>query len=515
MVPIYEKEATFSKLNEQFENLIVYVEQAARCKEAIHRVEKEIFRKVQLLGYVALKLFVQACGTGYEAGNPPVSDDGTPLRYKDLFETKYLSIFGELSIERAGYHDESQARYHYPLDSQLNLPADKYSYLLKDWLLSQSVETDYRDSVELLNEIFALNLSHNVPKRVCQETSQSVDSFYEQLPAPAAETEGSHLCITSDCKGVRILKSERQGQNYTTETPKARRAKGEKPGIKKEAVVTADYSFNPGQRTPEELVKTLLREYTPEKRKQVNAKERKASQDQIALPRAPINKHQRATMQGKDKAMEMLMQRLVKRDPEADKRVIALIDGAPSLEKAIKRALNKYGLNDRVDAMILDIVHVCEYIWEAATAIHGEKSRERLPWVRKQLLTILNGKVGYVIGGLKQMISKRKLSAAKITTLKKTITYLTNHRHMMKYDQYLEKGYPIGTGVVEATCGALVKNRMERSGMRWKIPGAQAMLDQRAVKINGDWQQFWKTYIQTEQQRLYASDHYYGRKKAA
>jgi len=515
MPTIYEKEAAVSNLKETFEKLIAYAEQAAKCKEEIHTAEKEIFCKVRHLGYLTLKLFVHESGTGYQAGNPPVSDAGTPLRYKDSFDTKYLSIFGELTIRRAGYHDESQRRYYYPLDSQLNLPEDKYSYVLSDWLLSRSVETDYRESVQFINEIFALNLSHNVPKRHCGEVSQSVDSFYEEGPAPPVESEGSHLCITTDCKGVRILKSERPGEEYKTETPKARRAKGEKPGIKKEAVVTADYSFNPGERTPEDIVKALLREYTSEERKRVTAQEREASQDQIAQPRAPLNKHQRATMQGKGKAMEILMQRLAKRDPTGTKKVIVLIDGAPSLEKAVKGALKKYGFDKCVDAMILDIIHVCEYVWEAATAIYGEKNSQRLPWVRKKLLALLNGQRGYVIGSLKQIISKRNLSVSKVKTLNKVITYFTNHRHMMKYDQYLARGYPIGTGVIEAACGALVKNRMERSGMRWSRAGAQAMLNQRAVKINGDWQQFWQMYIEKEKTRLYASDYNYDRKRAA
>ena len=77
----------------------------------------------------------------------------------------------------------------------------------------------------------------------------------------------------------------------------------------------------------------------------------------------------------------------------------------------------------------------------------------------------------------------------------------------MKYDEYLTKGYPIGTGVVESACGSLVKNRMERNGMRWSIKGAQAMLDLRAVKRNKDWKQFMEHYI-NEQKNILYSDNY-------
>ena len=83
---------------------------------------------------------------------------------------------------------------------------------------------------------------------------------------------------------------------------------------------------------------------------------------------------------------------------------------------------------------------------------------------------------------------------------------------MMHYDIYLKKGYPtclcvarrqVSTGVVEGTCGSLVKDRMENSGMRWSITGAQAVLAQRAVVKNGDWGDFWDYYIDSQRERLY------------
>ena len=73
----------------------------------------------------------------------------------------------------------------------------------------------------------------------------------------------------------------------------------------------------------------------------------------------------------------------------------------------------------------------------------------------------------------------------------------------MDYATYLEKGYPIATGTVEGTCGSLVKDRMEQSGMRWSIAGAQAVLAQRAVVKNDDWNDFFEDYIDCERNRLY------------
>ena len=69
--------------------------------------------------------------------------------------------------------------------------------------------------------------------------------------------------------------------------------------------------------------------------------------------------------------------------------------------------------------------------------------------------------------------------------------------------EYLAKGYPIGSGVVEGACRHLVKDRMEQTGMRWEVEGAQAVLSLRAIYINEDWDSFHTTRIEQEQQALY------------
>jgi hypothetical protein len=117
---------------------------------------------------------------------------------------------------------------------------------------------------------------------------------------------------------------------------------------------------------------------------------------------------------------------------------------------------------------------------------------------------MLEGKVGYVIGLYKRMLVQRDLKGSKAKTVRETITYFTNNRQYMKYDEYLAVGYPIGTGVVEGACRHFVKDRMELAGMRWEIEGAQAVLSLRALYLNDQWDDFIEHRIQTEQQGLYA-----------
>ncbi|HOW73947.1 MAG TPA: hypothetical protein PKY77_25365 [Phycisphaerae bacterium] len=152
---------------------------------------------------------------------------------------------------------------------------------------------------------------------------------------------------------------------------------------------------------------------------------------------------------------------------------------------------------------ILDIFHVLERLWQAAHCFHPEKSPEAKAFVSERLLRLLRGEVGYVGGGLKQMATKHKLRGAKARQLSSVIGYFQCNRRFMQYDKYLAAGFPIGSGVAEGACRHLVKDRMELTGMRWHTPGAQAMLDLRAVYLNDDWDAFQRHRIKQERRRLY------------
>ena len=153
---------------------------------------------------------------------------------------------------------------------------------------------------------------------------------------------------------------------------------------------------------------------------------------------------------------------------------------------------------------ILDIIHVTEYLWKASNALHGENTPEGKKWVYMKLVAILQGRAGKVIGGLKQTMSKRKkLKASQRKALQATIRYFENHRQWMHYDEYLAAGYPIGSGVVESSGGHTVKRRMEGTGRRWSIVGAESTLLLRSVYTSNDWDAYWEVHRALEGKRLY------------
>jgi hypothetical protein len=152
---------------------------------------------------------------------------------------------------------------------------------------------------------------------------------------------------------------------------------------------------------------------------------------------------------------------------------------------------------------ILDLLHATPRIWDAAHLFYPRASDHALDFVYDRVLRILQGDVRSVVSGLRQMGTKRKLRGKKRGKLAQLCGYLQNNAHRMRYDAYLAAGYPIASGVIEGACRHFVTDRMERSGMRWTIESAQAMLDVRGTYLNGDWDTCMTYRIAQETQRLY------------
>ena len=180
-----------------------------------------------------------------------------------------------------------------------------------------------------------------------------------------------------------------------------------------------------------------------------------------------------------------------------DRLEVFLGDGQESLWEARRAWLPARTVD------ILDLLHVTPRLWTAAHVFHGEGSQEAEDFVRERVLRVLQGKASGVIRGLREMATKRDLPAGRKKTVAGVCAYLKANLGRMRYDAYLAAGYPIASGVVEGACRHLIKDRMERAGMHWTIPGAQAMLDVRSLYISGLWEEYQDYRIQRETKRLY------------
>ncbi len=138
---------------------------------------------------------------------------------------------------------------------------------------------------------------------------------------------------------------------------------------------------------------------------------------------------------------------------------------------------------------VLDILHALAYVWEAAGLFESDEQARRA-FARARLLMILRGNVRGVILGLRSLATRRGLKGEKKKALRRIANYLEKNAGRMRYDEYLRRGYPIASGVIEGACRHLVKNPMERSGMRWTLEGARSMLNVRAAFQSSHWRTF-------------------------
>ncbi len=460
---------------DQLEQTLDWLRKGAQQKD-LHEVERSLLRQLLELGGTLLRYHLAERGTGREGG--VVMREGEPLPFYDKRNRSYLSIFGKLDSERAYFYKEGHAGV-FPLDVELNLPKTRYSYLLQEFGELIGVNQAYDRVTDYLERLLGVSFWKQGVEKVAQQAGKTVQGFYEQKEAPPTSEEGELLVAAIDGKGVPL---RRKAPPKQLPPPK-----GPKKDKKKEAVVSAVYTIERNVRVPEDLLREIDKngyvvepiEKPPERRK-------------------PQHKRVRATMEGKDAAFEEVRRQFEERDPDGKKERVALSDGDQNLQI---RALDLAGASGIT--LVLDVLHVLTYLWAAAYAFHEQGSVEAGRWVLGKLKLLLEGKVGYVIGGLRQSIKKRKLRGKKREAVQKAIDYMDKNREFMRYDEYLAKGYPIGSGVVEGACRHLVKDRMELAGMHWSKPGAQAVLELRAVETNGDWGEFWRFHVNEEQVRLY------------
>ncbi len=152
---------------------------------------------------------------------------------------------------------------------------------------------------------------------------------------------------------------------------------------------------------------------------------------------------------------------------------------------------------------VLDLLHVTPRLWAAAHLFHREGSAEAVAFVRDRLERVLHRAGDECRPRAEADGDQRRLGGAKRKRLATICGYLAKNAPRMRYDEYLAKGYPIASGVIEGACRHYVKDRLERAGMHWTRAGAQAMLDVRSEFLNGDWEAFQQFRIERETKRLY------------
>jgi hypothetical protein len=490
-VMIIEVEDRFCKVTKQFLKVLGRLQRAAASGDAVHEVEETAWFGLIEVGREMIVAYIKQ--QDKELPRPKVIEqEGKKLRQLPERRTRqYVSAFGPTPFRRDVYATrETQRQEVVPLDAKLGMPEGNTSYLLQKWSGTKCVKESYDQSRATLLEIFGFAPSVNCLEEMVARAAEHAEVYFDEQEPVDPTTEEEILVATSDCKGVpmRRVDAPRTKRGDDVPRPKRKRLKkGEKRGQKRMACVGGVYSVSPFRRTAEEVLDEILRKEKQQQRPGPRNKRLRA-----VLTREVDGKE----VNGKDVIFDWLAGEVRQRDPQECRTVVAIMDGETKL-----RELQELKLGRAVG--ILDIWHVTEYLWKLAYCFHPEGSDEAEAFVETYLRKLLEGKARRVIGGIRQMATKRGLSKHHRKKAEQCLNYFADRCEYMKYDEYLAAGYPIGSGVVEGACRHLVKDRMEQTGMRWRIEGAQAILNLRAIYVNDDWDAFHAVRIQAEQHKLY------------
>lgn len=482
-------EQSYDQARQEFEHIVDYLDAKETSGMTHSELERELEKKGRELMRKLLQEHLDNRGPG-QCDDPPVEGaDGVVRSRVRLQERELETVFGTVSVERAGYGQQGVKSLH-PLDAELNLPDERYSLEMRRRVAEEAAKSSFDETLESIGK----NTGGHVPKRQLEElvkrAAVDFDAFYDTRHESTAEGQstGSVLVTSVDGKGVAMLTRDLREQTRKATEARAykmgkRLSKGEKKNAKRMATVATVYTVAPFVRAPEDVIAeascTLAR--TPRPR--------------------PEQKRVWASLEKEPgQVIEHALAEAHHRDPEYEKTWVALVDGNKTQIRELRRVARE---NNFDLTIVVDIIHVIEYLWAAGRAFHRASGSELENWVRHRLLEILRGKAGLMAGGMRRSATRRGMSPKAREPVDTCAHYLLEYSPYLRYDRYLSQGLPIATGVIEGACRHLVKDRMDVTGARWSLTGAEAVLRLRALRSSQDFDEYWTFHEAREYERTH------------
>lgn len=398
------------------------------------------------------------------------------------------TIFGEVVVTRLAYRAKKANNLH-PSDAALNLPSERHSHGLRERCAIEASRDSYEEATSALGRHTGVGLAKRQVQQLAARAAVDFEVFYDTRERPAATCEDV-VVISADGKGVVMrpegLRPQTAAAAAKSKTKlKGRLSKGEKGNRKRMAEVGAVYTVVPVARRPEDVM----------------------------APRADATKHKEApkaagkwlTASLVDDAANVIAKvfdEAQRRDPTKRCAWVALVDGNCHQIDRIEKEATTRGIEVTV---VVDWVHVLEYLWSAAWSFFTEGDPAAEDWVHDKAINVLSGRASIVAASIRRKATTLRLDATRRKNADTCADYLLAKAPYLDYPTALAKGWPIATGVIEGAVRHVVKDRMDITGARWGLAGAEAVLKLRALRTNNDWQDYWTFHLAAEHQRVHQS----------
>jgi hypothetical protein len=410
-----------------------------------------------------------------------------------------MTVFGQVTVSRIAYRSPGRSNVC-PADAVLNLPEEKHSHGLRKLAAVESARGSMDDTGAAITRAAGVRIGKRQVEELARRAAAHVEAFYAWRLARDAP-EGCPLILTFDGKGIVMLPDAlRPATARAAETAESKLATrlspGEKHGRKRMAGVAGVYDAVPAPRTPEDVISTPAQKRR--KKKQQAAKPKKRGK-----PREPQarNKWLTASVTSDIPAViAAAFDEAERRDPSHQREWVVLIDGNNTQIEAVTAEAAKRGITITI---VIDFIHVMEYLWKAAWSFFDKGVPAAEEWVADQARKILRGRSRQVAAGIRRRATRFEYSAAERAGADECARYLQNKQEHLDYATALAKGRPIATGIIEGACRHLIKDRMDITGARWSLEGAEAILKLRALIANGDFEDYWRFHLRREHERVH------------
>jgi hypothetical protein len=418
--------------------------------------------------------------------------DGVPRRRAERGHGRtVVTCFGPVAVRRMAYRAPGAPNLHLA-DAVLNLPVRRYSWQVQQAAVRYALAGSYEQAQLWLKDLTGVVVGKQQLEQILVEAARDAPGFYPSRPAAPCPS-GPVLAISADGKGVTMrpgalrAQTARRARKRTKAFGK-RLGTGEKAGSKRIAETGAVFDVvAPGEpRTPEQILG------------------RAPGQAPAKGPQAVNRWYTCDITASRAETIAMVFDQAGRRDPGCTRTWIALVDGDRHQIEVISAEAAARGISVTI---LVDFIHVLEYLWKAAWCFCPPRDRAAEDWVTAQGLDILHGRAEEVIIQIQRLAAARppRPGSEHDKIITRTLGYLTAKQPFLDYPRALANGWPIATGVIEGACRHLVADRMGITGARWSLEGAQAMLWLRAIAANGDLASYWTWHINHEHQRNHLS----------
>jgi hypothetical protein len=437
---------------------------------------------------------------GEERQDDVAGEDGVVRTRAERGRSRPLvTKFGQVRVSRIAYRSPGRTNVH-PLDAVLNLPEEKHSHGLRRLAAAEAARGSHEAAAAAVARATGVRIGKRQLEELARRAAAHVEAFYlwrAVSPAP----DGHALVLTFDGKGIVMLpgalrpataRAAAAAQNRLA----TRLSPGEKNGRKRMAELACVYDAVPVPRAPEDIISTPAQKRRKNKTQAGKVKGK-------GKPREPQARGKWLAASVTDDIPAVIAAAFdegERRDPGHQREWVVLIDGNNAQIEAVTAEAASRGVTVTI---VIDFIHVLEYLWRAAWSFFDKGEPAAEEWVADQARKILHGNARQVAAGIRRRATAYGYPGPERAGADECARYLDNKKDYLGYATALKKGWPIATGIIEGACRHIVKDRMDITGARWGLEGAEAILVLRALIASGDFDAYWQYHLRREHERVH------------